>query len=532
MRSVHLNRAARFILALVGSSLLFSPPLRSNAAEIASGGVPMFVVNPQLVGPSQADVSGPGRGYASFYEASSGGLPEYYDYRRFSWRQIEPSENQYNLTLIEYFVQQAAAQGKKFAFGIMPVIYDSNGQDSVGAPDYLIKALSRGFYFKKPTGGSCYVPDWNDPIFIQRTAALAQALASKYDGDRRIGWVDMGSYGVWGEWQVSQIPYNRDWPPGPNWMTSVSGAKDATVATKHALIDAFVNSFHNTQLLMDLNETEGSSYAMSRSPYIGIRRDSLGNADFHDLSLTGADFNDLDDPPTTLGQVIQGRWKTAPFIGEFMGTPSDDLNMAIQDAKNMHLSVVEYENVGPAKQQLAITLGQKLGYRYQVTQAMIPTTIGPGTQAPVDLLWNNAGITPVYSNWNVQIQLRAHNTGTILASGTSRLQLRSVLPNSPIWDQVLVPVPATVWPQPADVIVKITDPTRFWPPLPLGISGRQSDGSYNLGTVSVGPIKSGYDMVIPRTTPSAPAPTQPIMGSSSRPSAPVFSPEIIGNPAL
>lgn len=72
MRSVHISKATRFIVALVGLSLLFSLPLRSNAAEIASGGVPMFVVNPQLIGPSQADVSGPGRGFASFYEAGSG----------------------------------------------------------------------------------------------------------------------------------------------------------------------------------------------------------------------------------------------------------------------------------------------------------------------------------------------------------------------------------------------------------------------------------------------------------------------------
>ncbi len=480
----------------------------------ADGLVPMAVVSPSITAINQ-NVPGPGRGFSSFYEVSNGVLPDYYDYRRFSWREIETSQNQYTFSVIEDLAQQAAAKGKKFSFGIMPVIYDDNGQNSVGLPDYLIQSLQRGFYFTKPSGGSCYVPDWNDPIFIQRTKALAQALATKYDGDPRIGWVDIGSYGVWGEWQVAQIPYNRTLPPGPNYMTSVSGAKDATIATKHALIDAFVNSFKSTQLLIDLNEIEGSSYALSRSPYIGLRRDSLGNADFHTLNLTGADFGDpLDSPTLTLGQVIQDRWQTAPFIGEFWGSPTDDLNMATQDARNMHLSIVEAKNwssASTAAKAQALTLENALGYRYQITQAKIPTTLGPGTQAPIDLLWNNAGVTPVYSNWTIDIQIRDHSSGAVIAEANSKLQLRSVLPNTPEWDQVVVSIPATTTAQNVDLFVKIKDPAGYWGPLPLAISGQQSDGSYGLATVKVGPVASGYDLTLPANPAPNPVVSPPSM---------------------
>ena len=50
-----------------------------------------------------------------------------------------------------------------------------------------------------------YAPVWDDSIYIWAAKEFAKALAEKYDGDPRIEYIDIRTFGEWGEWHTSHI---------------------------------------------------------------------------------------------------------------------------------------------------------------------------------------------------------------------------------------------------------------------------------------------------------------------------------------
>ena len=47
---------------------------------------------------------------------------------------------------------------------------------------------------------------WNNPAFLADWRGLMAALGARFDHDPRLGWVDIGGYGSYGEWHLYQQP--------------------------------------------------------------------------------------------------------------------------------------------------------------------------------------------------------------------------------------------------------------------------------------------------------------------------------------
>ena len=105
-------------------------------------------------------------------------------------------------------------------------------------PDYLQALMPKGFWFRL-NGTTNYAPDWNDSDYLSRLDALLQALGRRYGHDPRLGFVDISSYGDYGEWHV------HDWP-----YPSRTGATPITVAKAEAIVDMNVRAFPLKRLLM------------------------------------------------------------------------------------------------------------------------------------------------------------------------------------------------------------------------------------------------------------------------------------------
>ena len=82
--------------------------------------------------------------------------------------------------------------------------------------DRLFDAGCRGFEYvvggDDPTSGGKRIPriepDYADPIYLEKHAAFLKALGERYDGRPDVEFLDIGSYGVWGEWHT-QYPDGR-----------------------------------------------------------------------------------------------------------------------------------------------------------------------------------------------------------------------------------------------------------------------------------------------------------------------------------
>lgn len=77
-------------------------------------------------------------------------------------------------------------------------------------------------------------PDYTDANLIMALENFVTALGNRYDGDTRIGYIQIGLLGFWGEWHT----WTGD-PSTDGWIPD---------STKMAMIDVFDSAFQTTQL--------------------------------------------------------------------------------------------------------------------------------------------------------------------------------------------------------------------------------------------------------------------------------------------
>jgi hypothetical protein len=97
-----------------------------------------------------------------------------------------------------------------------------------GLPDYLKDQVPCEYHDHYGSGCS---PDYDHPELLKAMLGLIEAFAARYDGDTRLGFIQVGLVGFWGEWHT--YPYSE-------WFPSE--------ATQEALLNAFHTGFETTQL--------------------------------------------------------------------------------------------------------------------------------------------------------------------------------------------------------------------------------------------------------------------------------------------
>jgi hypothetical protein len=430
---------------------------------------------------SDPEIPNPMRGSYRWYDRAPEppGWPVLDSYVRYGWRDLEPRRDQYNFSAIDRALAQAQARGGKFGFRVMAANSVEGGSD---VPEYLMERMRLGFWFKHPDGGSMYAPDWNDADFLERTRALLAALSRRYADDPRLGFVDIGSYGDFGEWHVYQWRYR----PSP------SGARPITPENAYALIDMYMDAFPNTRLVIPTVHSEALNYAMSRSPRIGLRVDCLGEP-----TLGGA------AKAISASAAAGERWQTAPVISELCGpSPGDGyLENTDRQVEEFHVAMIgngnfsSWERFSAREQAHLIRAYKRSGYRFVPEDVTFPSAVRAGSSFSVDAAWSNVGVTPAYNEWDVMFDARDPTTGNVVWQGRSELDLRTLLPTVDSASGKSVPLavhdrfllPSSVPPGEYDLGLTILDADEYYAPLALAIEGRDSSGRYHLGTMTVDP---------------------------------------------
>ena len=456
----------------VGAGESAGPPApdASGLATRPDSSVATVTFRPTSVPLSGDEIANPMRGSykSSGVPMSPPGWPYVDSYVRYPWRVLEPSEGVYDFSAIEADLANASAHGGKL--GIRLVAANSyDGGSSV--PDYLMQQMAHGGWFTYPgTNKSVYAPDWNDPAFLNRAQALLDALSKQFADDPRLGFVDIGLYGDFGEWHL----YNY-----PQWNTPM------TLPNKQALVDMQVHAFPNTQLVMMVDDADALRYALSLSPAIGWRGDCLGTKHFDSIQSGSA------------WDLAKDRWKTAPVITEYCDPPR--LDLAEQQVQSYHVSMIRngnlptWDSFSQAQQGQFDDENKLAGYRLVLDSVSLPESIARGAAFTVTSSWSNVGVAPDYLPENVVLQLRDPSSGRIVWQGLSNIQLKSLLPTTDYSTGKDTPAQTSDgWTLPQDVApgeyqleVTVLDPSGYYQPLDLAIQGRAADGSYPLGKVQV-----------------------------------------------
>lgn len=361
------------------------------------------------------------------------------------WGRIEPSDNAWDFSLIDQGLADAGARGGKFGFRVLaycPGCWMNYRSD--------FPAVTPSFVPLQP---GTTVPDWNAPAFLAQWQELMAELGRRYGDDPRLGYVDVGGYGSYGEWHVD----TGAWITEPHGLAVVKAVTSA-FPTKHVLI--------NTMTSVDFTLA-----ALKANPNLGIRTDSLGCPDMYSM--------------VAVDRRLQKVWKTRPFFSEWC-TRADPV-LGAKQVRKFHVSTLSssnmpwtFDTLTPPQRSAYATAVATAGYRLRLRSLTLPRRIDAGDPVAVRTSWLNQGSAPTYDRWDVRLTFSRKGKATTVSLGD---QVRGVTDSSSSRSRVAVP---SLRKGRYDVSVTVVDPTGYSAPMYLANRGRTSSGAYRVGSVKVG----------------------------------------------
>jgi hypothetical protein len=288
---------------------------------------------------------------------------------------------------------------------------------TTGIPQYLLDAgLTTYAYNDYGNNGISACPDYENALLDQALTNFIAALGARYDGDPRIGFIQLGLLGYWGEWHTY---------PETCWF--------ASVGVQNEVLAAYTNAFHKTRLLA---RWPAGSFAPATLP-LGYHDDSfaydtIAPPSYNFLGLVAA----AGETNKWLAQPIGGevRPEVQPCLWDVSQTncvpPGQGFSncVALTHASWMLNQGVFAPGFSGAQQNLALAGARQLGYELYVSNAILVDARSSGP-LNVSVAIPNTGVAPFYYDWPVQLGVLNSNH-TLVQSWTTPWRLSSLLPGT------------------------------------------------------------------------------------------------------
>lgn len=410
----------------------------------------------------------PGQGWMS-QQRSPRGEPRFpcsVVYVRFNWADAEPAEGQYNWALIDDVIAAWKPRGATVALRVMTCNAHSAGYYT--SPKWLFDAGCKSFEYLRggddPTSGGKRLPriepDYADPVYLAKHGAFLAALGRRYDGHPGIEFLDIGSYGIWGEWHT----------PHP-----------APVAVRKQIVDLYLRAFRQTPLVFMSDDAEVLAYALSQGT--GFRRDGVGSP-WHEQNWIGS--------KKYAGVPSMGdTWKRAPVVFEWFGNyeylKSRDwsFDAAVNFMLSNHVTLIN-DNVGrvpPEAMPQLDKLARLAGARLVLRELGYEPTVKSGATLTLRMKWANVGVGKLYRPYTLRLFL-LDAQGQPAIAAEAPVDPRDWLPGD---HEVTAPVrlPSTVRPGAYELALTLEDRAGQRRPLRLAMDAPEHDGRYVVGRVKV-----------------------------------------------
>lgn len=297
-------------------------------------------------------------------------------YLRIPWSYIEPEEGKFNWAVVDTPAQRWIGKGKQIAFRFSC----SESWMRYATPEWVEKAGAKGYNFQPRKGvvedGPFWEPDYNDPVFLEKLDHFLEAAASRYDGNPEVAFIDVGSFGVWGEGHT---------------FSSTRLKYPASTINNH--IDLHVKHFRHTILAAndDFSFQGEETIDYARGKGLTLRDDSIlvqggENAYFH-AGMAQAFWPNL---PVVLesehygGSRDRGNWK--------------DGSQYLQAVEEYHASYASIHwwprEFLEENRELVRRINLRLGYRLQLVSASWPAAVRAESSFRFASRWRNAGVAP------------------------------------------------------------------------------------------------------------------------------------------
>lgn len=323
----------------------------------------------------------PGKGWMAFARMpwKEPRFPCSVAYFRLNWAELEPEEGRFQWKPIDEAAAAWKARRARVAFRVMTTNAHSAGPYS--SPKWLFDAGCRSFEYEvgggDPTSGGIrikrYEPDYADPLYLKKHGAFLKALGERYDGHPDVEFLDIGSYGIWGEWHTRHpVPFE----------------------IRRQIVDFYLAAFRRTPLVFMSDDAEILAYALSKGT--GFRRDGVGSV-WHEQNWIGSKkYAAVKDLATA--------WERAPVVFEWYG-PYDYIksrgwpfDRAVKFMLDNHVTLINdnLERVPDGEMASLQRLVRLSGYRFVLREVSFPARAGRGTRPEVRMKVSNVGVGRLY----------------------------------------------------------------------------------------------------------------------------------------
>ena len=391
-------------------------------------------------------------------------------YLRIPWSYVEPEEGKYCWSTVDAPAQRWIARGTRVAFRFSC----TESWLRWATPEWVHKAGAKGYNFKpgeQREDRPFWEPEYDDPVFLAKLEKFLAAAAARYDGDPTVDFIDVGSFGVWGEGHTYWSS-KRKWP--------------ASTVIRH--IDLHAKHFRKALLA-------------ANDDFAGQGKETIEHALKSGLTLR-------DDSILVQGgksayfhaEMARPFWPRLPVIleSEHYGPSKKkgywkDGTQYLQAVEEYHASYASI-HWWPREfleecRDLVARINRRLGYRLQLAEASWAAKWEKGAPWAVSLRWRNAGVAPCLPGGHPALTLKDAKGGIAAVFTDEAFEIRTLPVGPP--DQAEARVLSASFLRPFnlgagtyDVFVSVGTRTGT-PQIALPLAGGDGARRYRLGRVEV-----------------------------------------------
>lgn len=393
-------------------------------------------------------------------------------YLRLAWSFLEPEEGVFNWLILDSIINRWTAKGYRITFRI--TCKETATNQVFATPEWVMKKGAKGAFVGQAKN---WEPDYGDPVFLNELEKFHKAFASRYDDKPYMEYVDIGSYGDWGE--------------GHNFFGS---RKDYSIDVIKKHFEIYKRCYKKALLMVsdDIITSRAAKDSVGEqllqyiiASGISVRDDSISVKWFAD----NYGFSTLRS-----GFIFDHIWRRLPVdleLEHYQATLDQNtwkdgkpFEAAIHEA---HATYIGFHGE-PRKwlsenEAFANRMANKVGYWYFVRSAALPETAKPGQKITFKLAWENKGVAPAYHSYKLQVQVKCGLVNWV--QEVENANNRTWMPDSVVEETYKITLPENMPEGLAQVAVTLTSNDANEQPVQIGLKGKTGEGFYQIGKVAI-----------------------------------------------
>jgi hypothetical protein len=307
------------------------------------------------------------------------------------WNKLNPAKGVYDWSELEKLLNALTEHNMTYALRVLPytpsfIKSDFPPEEEYDwTPPFVYEMGAKKMQINlRGTDFRAYAPIWDDTIYIRAAKEFAKALAEKYDGDPRIEYIDVRTFGEWGEWHTSHI----------------LGSEMPADSVLFDMLDYYASVFKKTQLVLPSN---GFGEVYTHALKLGItKRDDgfIGIPGRPDTLLRAYEAN-----LPTIAENIAG-YRTMLDYDDLIpgGSQKWTAERWVDAITTAHLTyyVLDQDNdcgyhFYNDNKALADSMSKVIGYNFRISNAEFLTiTDSKSTTNTLNITVKNTGVAPCF----------------------------------------------------------------------------------------------------------------------------------------